>query len=226
MRSTTGRQLRPRSDCDAKARAEELSPQQWIALTNLATPTDSGNASASAAEEFAVVDENDQVVGHAPRATVHGNNLLHRAVHILLFNQRGELFLQKRSHLKDRHPCLWDSSAAGHVDDGEEYDSCAQRELKEELGVDSQSLERVLKLPASERTGHEFIWLYRGQNDGPFRLARDEIELGEFFPPDLVTKWLAARPGDFAPGFAECWQAFIGQESGKAGKLLASPQSS
>ncbi|MGZ5020819.1 MAG: NUDIX hydrolase [Chthoniobacterales bacterium] len=172
-----------------------------------------------------MVNQNDEVIGHAQRAIVHGNNLLHRAVHILLFNKKGELFLQKRSRFKDRHPCLWDSSAAGHVDHGEEYDSCAQRELNEELGISAQPLQRVLKLPASDRTGHEFIWLYQGPNDGPFRLARSEIELGEFFPPELVTKWLAARPADFAPGFAECWRAFLATKENSR-EVVSSPANS
>ena len=155
-----------------------------------------------------MVDAADRVVGQAKRGKVHGDNLLHRAVHILLFNHKNELFLQKRSRLKDRHPCLWDSSAAGHVDAGETYDEAAARELQEELGV-TAPLNRVVKLPASERTGHEFIWLYEGRHEGPFELARSEIELGDFFPKELVTAWLKARPGDFAPGFAECWKALL-----------------
>src|SRR5205823_5364911 len=122
-------------------------------------------------------------------------------------NGRGELFLQKRSHWKDRHPLLWDSSAAGHVEADEEYDETAARELEEELGVRTE-LTRVAKLPASERTGQEFIWVYRGLHDGPFKLARTEIEHGEFFPTHVVSDWLQARPHDFAPGFVECWQAF------------------
>jgi 16S rRNA (adenine1518-N6/adenine1519-N6)-dimethyltransferase len=193
--------------CDPKARAEELSLSQWIALSNFATPAEALVVHGSNAEPFALVDEKDRVIGQAARGTVHGDNLLHRAVHILLFNGKNELFLQKRSRSKDRHPCVWDSSAAGHVDAGEEYDEAANRELKEELGV-SASLRRVVKLAASERTGQEFIWLYRGEHEGPFKLARTEIELGEFFPTELVTAWLAARPADFAPGFAECWKAF------------------
>jgi 16S rRNA (adenine1518-N6/adenine1519-N6)-dimethyltransferase len=55
----------------------------------------------------------------------------------------------------------------------------------------------------------EFIWLYEGRHDGPFELARSEIELGDFFPTELVTAWLRERPDDFAPGFAECWKAFL-----------------
>ena len=192
---------------DATARAEELSIEQWVELANLAAPRMPGDASAVASEPFAVVDENDRVIGAAPRAKVHGDNLLHRAVHILLFNDTGELFLQKRSRLKDRHPLVWDSSAAGHGDAGEDYDEAATRELREELGVET-SLERVAKLPASDRTGQEFIWLYRGRHNGPFQLARSEVELGGFFPLKLVTEWVAARPAEFAPGFIECWAAF------------------
>jgi len=189
------------------ARAEELSLRQWIALSNCASPGADSNAGNDGSALFAVVDADDKPVGSAPRNTVHANNLLHRAVHILLFNGAGELFLQKRSRRKDRHPCVWDSSAAGHVDAGEEYDVAVRRELEEELGV-AVELERVAKLPASEKTGLEFIWVYRGQHDGPFKLARSEIELGEFFPADVVTAWVEARPWEFAPGFLECWEAY------------------
>jgi 16S rRNA (adenine1518-N6/adenine1519-N6)-dimethyltransferase len=192
---------------DPRARAEELALEEWIALSNLARLAEAPEQVSAGLERFPVVDAEDRVVGDAPRAEVHGNNLRHRAVHILVFNRLGELFLQKRSRSKDRHPCLWDSSAAGHVDAGEEYDATAVRELREELGITAE-LTPVAKLPASDNTGQEFIWLYRTQHDGPFELARSEIEHGEFFPTELVSEWIAARPADFAPGFIECWRAF------------------
>jgi 16S rRNA (adenine1518-N6/adenine1519-N6)-dimethyltransferase len=131
--------------------------------------------------------------------------LLHRAVHILIFNPAGEVFLQLRSRTKDRHPLTWDSSAAGHVNTGEEYDQTAERELREELGAEIR-LEKVAKLPASERTGYEFIWLYHGMAEGPFQLNRSEIEAGRFFPPKIVDDWIKARSQEFAPGFVECWK--------------------
>lgn len=200
-------------DIGMKARAEELSLAQWIALSNLVRPANGTEPGNPALESFPVVDENDHVLGAAPRAKVHGDNLRHRAVHILIFNAQGEVFLQKRSHWKDRHPLLWDSSAAGHVDAGEEYDAAALRELKEELGI-CADLRRMTKLPASEQTGEEFIWLYRAEHEGPFQLAPSEIDYGSFFPPALVTSWIGARPEEFAPGFVECWNAY--QESCEA----------
>jgi 16S rRNA (adenine1518-N6/adenine1519-N6)-dimethyltransferase len=195
-----------------KARAEELSLQQWIALTNHIAPIGLPTPEATQQEKFPVVDEADHVLRAASRPEVHGNNLLHRAVHILIFNKIGEVYLQKRSPYKDRHPRLWDSSTAGHVDAGEEYDEAARRELREELGIDVP-LERVVKLPASKRTDYEFVWLYRGQHDGDFNLNRIEIEYGGFFPGTIVAGWIEARPEEFAPGFAECWKAYLEKES-------------
>ncbi len=192
---------------EPRARAEELALEQWVALSNLARSRDRPTLTQAGSERFPVVDGEDRLLGDAARAEVHGNNLRHRAVHIFVFNHLGELFLQKRSRWKDRHPGLWDSSAAGHVSAGEEYDPAALRELDEELGI-STELMRVTKLPASEQTGEEFIWLYRGRHDGPFCLAPSEIEHGEFFPVDLVTEWIHARPDNFAPGFVACWAAF------------------
>jgi 16S rRNA (adenine1518-N6/adenine1519-N6)-dimethyltransferase len=196
---------------DPRVRAEELTLEQWIELANFADRKASAGESTIEAERLAVVDAEDRVVGEASRRDTHGNNLRHRAVHILVINQQNQIFLQKRSRWKDRHPGLWDSSAAGHVNSGEDYDTTARRELKEELGI-ATTLTALTKLPASERTGQEFIWLYLARHDGPFQLARAEIEYGDFFPQDLVSKWLKARPHDFAPGFVECWSAF--QEKG------------
>ncbi len=173
-------------------------------------PPDRSGCGKTASERFPVVDEHDRVLGVAPRRQVHGDNLRHRAVHILVFDKAGEVFLQKRSRGKDRHPLRWDSSAAGHVDAGEEYDEAAHRELQEELGV-SAKLERVLKLPASERTGQEFIWLYRTVHEGPFSLAPRRDRLRRVFPANLVTAWIRARPEEFAPGFVECWRNYLQQ---------------
>jgi 16S rRNA (adenine1518-N6/adenine1519-N6)-dimethyltransferase len=194
---------------DSRVRAEELGLEKWIELTNLISPIAPPTPQKTAEELFSVVDENDRVVGSAPRSTVHGDNLRHRAVHILIFSPAAEVFLQKRSEWKDRHPLAWDSSAAGHVEAGEDYDAAAARELEEELGI-TTDLQRVAKLPASALTGEEFIWIYSGRWDGALQPNRSEIEAGGYYPPAVVTEWIKARPGDFAPGFVQCWKACLG----------------
>src|SRR5690349_22495761 len=111
-------------------------------------------------EIFDVVNELDEVVGKRQRSEVHRLGLMHRAVHVLVFNARGEIFLQKRSMKKDRQAGLWDSSASGHVDSGEDYDACAVRELREEIGlVLTRPPERLFKINANEETDQEFVWV-------------------------------------------------------------------
>ena len=189
------------------ARAEELSLLQWIALANSIAPPPSPDTRVTTNERFPVVDKNDRIVRYARRSEVHGNNLRHRAVHMLIFNDAGDVYLQQRSRSKDRHPLKWDSSAAGHVSAGENYDETARRELKEELGV-TVPLEKISKLPASQNTDQEFIWLYRGLARGDLAPDKCEIEQGAFFPPAIIDDWTSARPQDFAPGFLECWKTY------------------
>ncbi|MHA3773733.1 16S rRNA (adenine(1518)-N(6)/adenine(1519)-N(6))-dimethyltransferase RsmA [Verrucomicrobiota bacterium sgz303538] len=202
-------------------RAEELSLEQWIALTNLSVKAGAsshvpsvgeGAALESLAQDvhgeiFDVVDDTDRVIGTASRHEVHTRKLLHRAVHIFVFNRKGELFLQRRSRWKDMHPRRWDSSAAGHVNSGHDYDETASREIVEELGVETE-VESLGEIRACEGTGWEFVRLYKARHEGPFILHPAEIETGEWFTLEQIDRWIAERPEDFATGFLECWQFF------------------
>src|SRR4051794_19553070 len=62
-------------------------------------------------ERFDVVDDRDQILGQAPRSEVHAQHWLHRAVHIFVFNTRGELLIHQRTATKDECPLMFTSSA-------------------------------------------------------------------------------------------------------------------
>jgi isopentenyldiphosphate isomerase len=161
-------------------------------------------------EIFDVVNERDEVIGQNTRREVHRLGLKHRAVHVLVFNARGEVFLQKRSMKKDIAAGKWDSSASGHLDTGEAYDACAVREVREEIGLAlAQPPQRLFKIDAGRETGCEFCWIYRVENEGPFTLHPDEIETGGWFALDAVTQWVNERPADFASCFVLLWKLFL-----------------
>jgi 16S rRNA (adenine1518-N6/adenine1519-N6)-dimethyltransferase len=189
-------------------RAEELDLAQWLQITHHFDDHPLKEIPQKGSEVFDLVDEQDRVVGTATRAEIHGNQILHRAVHIFVFNKRRELLLQLRSQLKDVHPGTWDSSAAGHLDAGEDYGTCALRELQEELGVEKEAVIEVGKLPPSAATGWEFVTLYATQYQGALRFPCSEIEAVQWFPLDWIDAWLLNRPQDFASGFIECWKMF------------------
>jgi isopentenyldiphosphate isomerase len=187
-----------------QVRAEEVRLDQFVKLTRILAESDSMSP---AFEIFDVVNEWDEVIGCETRANVHRLGLRHRAVHVLVFNRRGQLFLQKRSMEKDCFPGAWDSSAAGHLDRGETYDACAVRELREELGVEAVTAPvRLFKIDACPETGHEFTWVYRCEIEGPFKLQPDEIEEGGWFDSSEISAWIADRPGDFASALLVIWE--------------------
>lgn len=163
-------------------------------------------------EIFDVVNERDEVIAQAPRSEVHRRKLHHRAVHVFVFNAKGELFLQKRSMKKDMYPGTWDSSASGHLDTGEDYDICALREVREELGVQLDTTpRRLFKIDSCPETGHEFVWIYQCRHEGPFELHPDEIETGGWFAPAAISIWMAEKPDEFASALLLIWKRWLAE---------------
>ena len=165
---------------------------------------------------FDLVDENDAVIGKERRSVIHREGLRHRAVHILLQNAAGSVFLQRRSPLKDMNPDCWDSSCSGHVDSGETYDIAAVRELGEELGIEVtlSDLETVEKIEANPGTANEFVQVYRGRHEGPFVLCPEEITDGRFWTKTEIDSAIAATPREFSPAFRYIWGR-VGARLGK-----------
>ena len=190
-------------------RAEELSLPQWVQLARWYEGRQTVDAGQKATEMFDVVDENNQVVQQLPRGEVHSRGLRHRAVHIFVINPRGDIYLQRRSHLKDVAPLKWDSSAAGHLNVGESYADAAVRELHEELGIRVENTTLSAVIPAGEGTDNEFVELRIAHHPGPVKVQPEEIHSGTWFPPAVIDDWVRARPEDFAKGFVTCWKAWM-----------------
>ena len=138
----------------------------------------------SDAELLDLVDADNTVIGTVPRSRVHGAPALrHRAVHVLVYDGRGRLLLQKRAAGKEIQPGKWDTSVGGHLESGESYPEAAVREAAEELGlaVDAAALQPV----------HEFVWhspvetehvtTYRIAHGGPFRPHPEEVDEVRFW---------------------------------------------
>lgn len=159
------------------------------------------------AEFFDIVDENDRVIGQAPRSQCHGDPaLVHRVAHVLVFDGSGRLLLQKRSPYKDIQPGRWDTSVGGHLDPGESYIEAAYREMREELGIEGVPLTFLYSSKVRNAVESENVATY---------LARFDGEIGEIvFPPeeiDEVRFWdpreieAALGSGCFTPNFEEEW---------------------
>jgi isopentenyl-diphosphate Delta-isomerase len=159
-------------------------------------------------EILEIVDSEDNVIGTAARSDMHRLGLMHRAVHIFVFNEAGEIYVQRRSDSKDRHPGKLDSSAAGHVDPGESYRQTAVRELREEIGI-SGCMEEVFRVKASEITDHEHVVLFRIMTDRAPIPNLDELQWGGFIQPAELTQMMSEAPEEFVPAFIFLWNEFL-----------------
>lgn len=140
-----------------------------------------------------MVDERDEVVGVVPRRTMRAENLLHRCTYVLVLNPDGELYVHRRTETKDVYPGHLDVCAGGVNAAGESYESCARRELEEELGVAAEPTFRFLHRyegPSGRVWGAAFdvVW------DGPIVWQPSEVVWGAFVPLDEVARMAEREP--------------------------------
>lgn len=101
------------------------------------------------------------------RGVAHRDGSPHGTSHIWVVRENGrgshQVLLQKRSACKDSYPGHYDISAAGHVPAGAEYLESAVRELREELGIES------------EAGSLDFVGIHHGEFEAEFygRIFRD-----------------------------------------------------
>jgi 16S rRNA (adenine1518-N6/adenine1519-N6)-dimethyltransferase len=127
-----------------------------------------------------VVNDKNEVVSVAKFDEIYDKRLNHRIVHVLVFNGKGEIFLQQRSAKKKFCPGHWSTSAEGHVQTGETYEKAAAREMKNALRVDLE-LTKILDSPYDHYKMRKFLEVFRAVSEGPFDLNPDEAASGKWF---------------------------------------------
>lgn len=151
-------------------------------------------------EIYDVVDMNDRVTGQATRKKIHEQQLIHRSVHIFVFNPEGFLFLQKRALSKDENPGFWDTSSAGHVDSGENYLTAANRELTEELGI-SEPLHPFMRIKACAESYWEHVAAYTCTTRQTITINPDEISEGRYWSLNEISATLKKNNHPFTSTF-------------------------
>jgi isopentenyldiphosphate isomerase len=169
-------------------------------------------------EEFLdIVDENDNVIGRDTRENVHNSTSWHRGVHILVFNGKGEMLIQKRSSRVDKYKNLYSLSASGHVRAGETYEECARNELSEELGVRGVELEKIAKIRMNHGDINDNMIgpIYRITYDGAISFDKKDIRAVEFFPLEKLKELVKKGKGEgkFTPFAYDILMWYFGMDS-------------
>ena len=166
----------------------------------------------SESEELILVDEQDNVVGYRSKAACHdGGGVLHRAFSLFLFDDEGQLLLQKRGVDKRLWPGYWSNSCCSHPRRGETLEVATKRRLQDELNT-SANLQHVYhfcyQADFQERGAeHELCHVFLGRLTGPVQPNDKEIESIRFVSRAELNAELVDRPDVFTPWFQKEWQA-------------------
>lgn len=132
-------------------------------------------------EYLDVVNEEDEIIGKDTRKKVHELGLWHRGVHVFLFNEQGEMLIQKRSADRTSSPSLLDCSVSEHVQAGENYFEAAIRGMKEELGIENIELKQLVKFRMNYGINdNEISVIYEAKIESQ-QIDFDKTEIAEVF---------------------------------------------
>lgn len=149
-------------------------------------------------EQAALYSERGTVIGRAPRSRVRAENLRHGATGIVVFNPQGRIYVHQRTLSKDLYPGLFDFTAGGVIQAGEDPFESARREAAEELGVRGELVSLGEADFADEHARYRAFRYWMIAN-GPLKLQAEEVLGGEWLEVSELIAQVAAEPGRFMP---------------------------
>lgn len=165
----------------------------------------------SEGEQLILVDASDNEIGLSSKADCHdGEGQLHRAFSLFLFNDQGELLLQRRGAEKRLWPGYWSNSCCSHPRQGESLVIATARRLSDELNI-TATLEHVYFFTYQARfddagSEHELCHVYLGNVRGELKPNDSEIDAIRFISAADLNNEFERRPQSFTPWFRQEWR--------------------
>ena len=155
-----------------------------------------------------VVDRADTPVGIIPRAEVFQKHANFRVSHVLIFNSRGELLLQRLALSRNRNPGAWGSSVASYIFSTEDYLQAAQRRVGQELGISDFVIAPLGKTEMLDDGCLKFISVFQSFSDGPFHYDPSHIDRVEFVSTPEIRRLIETGSRIFTPTFLHVFRFY------------------
>lgn len=164
-------------------------------------------------EQVVLVTEKDEVLGLMNKQEAHKKGVLHRAFSVFLFNDKGEMLLQKRAAGKYHSPSCWTNAVCSHPRKEETYLEAANRRLKEELGINTEIQEKfhfIYKANVGQGLWeHELDFVFTGIYNGKFLLNTEEVEETRYISIENLILELKNNPESFTEWFKIILQEYL-----------------
>lgn len=160
-------------------------------------------------EHVVLVDSEDNECGLEEKFTAHRHPAkLHRAFSVYIFNDHGELLIQKRNRNKKTWPGFWSNSCCSHPRPKEPVITAAKRRLQEELGFACEikflfSLQYEAQFD-NDWGEHEFLHVLLGCCNGRVKPDPNEVEEFAFVDSNGLQDDMRASPSKYTPWFKIC----------------------
>ncbi len=156
-------------------------------------------------EMITLVDRQDREIGAEEKMKAHREGKLHRAFSIFVFNQHGEMLLQKRSSDKYHSRSLWTNTCCSHPRPGEATEQAASRRLQEEMGFVCRMQKAFHFIYRADLEDdlieHEFDHVFIGQYGGVVAPDPKEVADYRWIKSAHLQKELKAAPQEFTVWF-------------------------
>jgi len=152
-----------------------------------------------------LVDEMDRPLGTMEKMEVHQKALLHRAFSVFIFNEKGEMLLQKRAANKYHSAGLWTNACCSHPRPGTNTMNAAVQRLQEEMGfitVLEKVFDFIYKTPFDNGlTEYEFDHVFVGTYDGNIDPDPREVADFCFMPVDEIKNSMQSHADKYTAWF-------------------------
>lgn len=152
-----------------------------------------------------LVDEFDNQIGIQEKMKAHEAGNLHRAISVLIYNEKGEMLLQKRADSKYHSPALWSNAACTHPQENEKPIDAAMARLHEELGftIDLDFMfSFIYKAEFSNNLiEYEFDHVFKGVYEGDMNLNPEEVSEVKYVTLDWLKQDISNNPKSYTEWF-------------------------
>ena len=153
-----------------------------------------------------VINEADDVIDTLSSEQIHKTGKLHRAMHTLVINDKGDIFVRKRSYQMELYPGVWTSSVGEHVFLGESYTDTAKRALREFLGLETP-LEFLGKVRVHDKIENELVAVFKTHANAVPDLNTEHSEEGHYLCEDKLNDLLDS--GTTTPHLAAALKLYL-----------------
>jgi len=164
-------------------------------------------------DKVILVDNNDNQIGLMPKLEAHEKGVLHRAFSVFIFNNDGELMLQRRALTKYHSPGLWTNTCCSHQRDGESNISSGKRRLNEEMGFVTELFEKTSFIYKAKfdngLTEHEFDHVLVGSYNHSPIINSTEVDSWKWMSIENVKKDIKDYPNNYTAWFKIIFEKYF-----------------